>query len=124
MNVWSSIRLLILSGRDISWTKSVVSWIVYDIANTVFNLGVVGLFLPMWISNNPNSTDADLGFPIAISMIVVLVVSPFLGALTDQIRGRVRTFIFLNIIAVATTFLIGMGGSIKSGILFFSVAFI
>lgn len=124
MNVWSSIRLLILSGRDISWTKSVVSWIVYDIANTVFNLGVVGLFLPMWISNNPNSTDADLGFPIAISMIVVLVVSPFLGALTDQIRGRVRTFTFLNIIAVAATFLIGMGGSIKSGIFFFSVAFI
>ena len=104
--------------------RSVISWIVYDVANTVFNLGVVGLFLPIWISQSSDATDADLGFPIAISMGIVLIASPFLGALTDQLKGRVRTFTLLNIIAVSATFLIGIGESLQLGIAFFSLAFI
>ncbi|MCL0099826.1 hypothetical protein M1O55_03025, partial [Dehalococcoidia bacterium] len=59
--------------------KSVISWILYDVSNTVFNLGVLGLFLPLWINHRQGTTDADLGFPVAIAMVVVLILSPFLG---------------------------------------------
>ena len=79
--------------------KSVVSWALYDVSNTVFNLGVVGLFLPLSINERQGTTDADLGFPIVVSMVIVLVASPFLGALTDQLKGRIRTFTLLNIVA-------------------------
>ena len=65
--------------------KSVVSWALYDIANTAFNLGVVGLFLPLWIDHTQGTTDADLGIPISISMGIVLVLSPFIGAITDHL---------------------------------------
>jgi len=104
--------------------RSVISWALYDIANTAFNLGVVGLFLPLWINRQQGTTDADLGFPIAISMVVILVISPFLGALTDQLKGRVRTLAILNIIAAITTFLIGFSETVIVGLLVFSIAFI
>ena len=105
-------------------SKSVVSWALYDVANTVFNLGVVGLFLPLSINNRHGTTDADLGFPIAVSMVVVLVASPFLGALTDQLKSRVRTFTLLNIAAAIATCLIGFSGNVIASLTFFSIAFV
>ena len=104
--------------------KSIVSWILYDVANTIFNMGIVGLFLPLWINERAGTTDADLGFPIAISMAIVLLGSPVLGALTDQARGRVRTFTVLNILAAPATFLIGSVSATTISLIAFSVAFI
>jgi UMF1 family MFS transporter len=104
--------------------KSVVSWALYDVANTVFNLGVVGLFLPLSINERQGTTDADLGFPIVVSMVIVLVISPFLGALTDQLKGRIRTFTLLNIIATTSILLIGFSGTIMGTLTFFSTAFV
>ena len=104
--------------------KSVISWALYDMANTVFNLGVVGLFIPLLINRRQGTTDADLGFPIAISMAVVLILSPFLGALSDQLKSRIKTLTFLNVIAAVSIFLIGFGKSVPVSLLFFSVSFV
>ena len=104
--------------------RSLVSWVVYDIANTAFYLGVVGLFLPLWINQRRDTTDADLGFPIAISMLIVLLISPFLGALTDQLKSRIRTFTLLNIVAASSTFFIGWSNNISAGLSFFCLAFV
>ena len=105
-------------------SRSVISWALYDVANTAFNLGVVGLFLPLWINSREGTTDADLGLPIAISMLVVLVLSPFLGALTDQLKGRIRTLTLLNIIAVVSTFFIGFSSRVHVGLGIFCIAFV
>ena len=104
--------------------RSLISWVIYDIANTAFYLGVVGLFLPLWINQRRGTTDADLGFPIAISMIIVLLISPFLGALTDQLKSRMRTFTLLNIVAGSSIFLIGWSNNIGFGLSFFCIAFV
>jgi len=104
--------------------KSVASWALYDVANTVFNLAVVGLFLPLSINARHGTTDSDLGFPIAVSMVVVLVISPFLGALTDQLKGRIRTFTLLNITAAISILLIGLSGNLRISLFFFSMSFV
>lgn len=104
--------------------KSVISWVLYDVANTVFNLGVLGLFLPLWINQRQGTTDADLGFPVAIAMIVVLVLSPFLGAFTDQSRGRIQTFTILNILAAIATFIFGFVNIISVNLAIFGAAFV
>jgi UMF1 family MFS transporter len=104
--------------------KSVISWILYDVANTVFNLGVLGLFLPLWINHRQGTTDADLGFPVAIAMVVVLILSPFLGALTDQSRGRIRAFTVLNILAASATYIFGFINSVPVNLVIFCVAFV
>lgn len=104
--------------------KSFISWAVYDIANTVFNMGVVGLFLPLWINHREGSTDADLGFPVAASMVIVLVSSPFLGALTDRLKSRILTFTVLNIAATGSIFVIGITENVPIILMFFSVSFV
>mgnify|MGYP001269133610 FL=1 len=104
--------------------KSVVSWLLYDISNTVFNFGVVGVFLSLWINQQPGTTDADLGNPVRISNILVLIISPFLGTLTDQLKGRVSIFTILNIVAALATFWIGFIENVKVGLTFFCVAYV
>ena len=115
-----------LSGEEFlsGLNRSLVSWVVYDIANTAFYLGVVGLFLPLWINQRRGTTDADLGFPIALSMLIVLLISPFLGALTDQLKSRIKTFTLLNILAACSIFLIGWSDNIHVGLSFFCIAFV
>ncbi len=93
-------------------------------ANTAFNMGVVGLFLPLWINRQEGTTDADLGLPIAMSMLVILIISPFLGALTDQLKSSIRALTLLNIIAVVATFFIGVSEKLVVGIVLFSIAFV
>ena len=104
--------------------RSVTSWALYDVANTVFNFGVVGLFLPLWINHREGTTDADLGFPIAISMAIVLIASPLLGALTDQLKSRIRTLTLLNISGAIATFAIGLTDNVQRGLIFFIVSFV
>lgn len=104
--------------------KSVVSWLLYDISNTVFNFGVVGVFLSLWINVQPGTTDADLGNPVRISNILVLIISPFLGTLTDQFKGRVGIFTLLNVVAAIATFWIGFVENVKLGLIFFCVAYV
>ena len=41
---------------------AVASWVSYDIANTVFWVGVVGLSFPLWVTNDRGGDDATLGY--------------------------------------------------------------
>ena len=35
---------------------SIISWIIYDIGNTLFNDGVTGLYFPLWIITKLDGT--------------------------------------------------------------------
>jgi UMF1 family MFS transporter len=104
--------------------KSIASWIIYDVANTVFHAGVVGLFMPLWITGEKGGNDGDLGFPVALAMLIVFLVSPFWGAILDHVASRRPLLFGLNITVAIATFMIGMFDSLNVGILFFCIAFI
>ena len=97
---------------------SVSAWVVYDIANTVFWTGVVGLSFPLWLTNDKSGDDATLGFTLAATMAVVLISAPILGAFSDQARRKVPLLITTTIICVAATLAIGQGHLIISLTLF------
>ena len=67
---------------------SVVGWVLYDLANTIFSLNIVSLYFSLWVVNVMGAGDADYGFANSISMAVIFFASPLLGALTDQAPRR------------------------------------
>ena len=109
---------------EILRNKSIASWIVYDVANTVLNAGVVGLFMPLWITGENGGNDGDLGIPDALAMLIVFVLSPFLGALNDHVHNRKGLLFGFNLTVVIATFMIGVFDSLSFGLLFFCIAFI
>ncbi len=85
---------------------SIISWVIYDIGNTLFNEGVTGLFFQLWIITKLNGTDATVGYTLSLALLVSLIISPIIGALSDQTKNRkVFLGLFTLICGFSTTFI-------------------
>ena len=100
---------------------AVGSWVVYDLANTIFSFNIVSLFFSLWIVNDMGGKDSDYGLANSFSMFVVFLVAPFLGALSDQTPRRMPFLIATTLVCCAATFLLGITG-IFIALLIFIVA--
>ena len=83
--------------------RQIGAWASYDITNTIFFIGVVGIFFPLWVTNDIGGNDATVGFTMSAAMIVSLVLAPFFGTLTDHYLSKVwylGVFTFIAILAI------------------------
>ena len=93
---------------------SVSSWVVYDLANTIFALGVGGLYFAEFLTDN-GAPDIALALTIDAAMIVVITTSPWIGVASDQATRRARFLIPTTLLAVTATFFlasVGVTGSL------------
>ncbi|MGF1617490.1 MAG: MFS transporter [Acidimicrobiia bacterium] len=101
--------------------RSVWSWIIYDLANTIFALGVIGLYFPDWLISL-DQPDSLLAAVIAVSGIIVVFLAPWAGARSD-IRGtRIPTLILTTLVAVIATGLLGI--NVPSSVIFLGIALV
>ncbi len=89
---------------------AVGSWVLYDLANTIFSMNIVSLYFSLWIVNDMGGKDSDYGLANSFSMFVVFLVAPFLGALSDQTPRRIPFLIASTLACCAATFLLGTTG--------------
>jgi MFS transporter, UMF1 family len=103
--------------------SAVVGWILYDLANTIFSMGVVSLNFPLWIHDavGPEKADARTGIITALSMGLIFFASPLLGAMTDRARRRMPFLIASTLTCICFTALLGRLGFYWTA-LFFVVA--
>ncbi|HSM02556.1 MAG TPA: MFS transporter [Acidimicrobiia bacterium] len=115
---------------------SVASWAIYDLANTIFALGVGSLFFAEWLTENQErlpdlpawlsrGDPADLALTVAVdtAMIVVIVLGPWIGARSDHRGTRLRYLLPMTVLAVVPTFFLASVGVVAS-LALFSVALI
>ena len=108
--------------------RSTTSWALYDLANTIFALGVASLYFPQWLTQNGDdlpswvgrsgSVDLALALAINAAMIVVIVLGPWIGALSDHAGNRRRYLVWLTGLAVLPTFFLATVGIVPSLALF------
>jgi len=92
----------------------VFSWLLFDFANTSFSVMMVTFAFPLYFKNvicgGEAYGDALWGASISVSMLLVAVVSPVLGASADY-SGRRKRFLFsFTILSVAATALLSFAG--------------
>ena len=87
--------------------SSVAAWIIYDVGNTLFFTGIVGLLFPLWLKNEQSGDDATLGFTLAVAMALMLVVAPIVGAFSDQGQRRMPFLAVTTFICIAATLMLG-----------------
>ena len=95
-----------------------MSWIVYDVGNTLFFVGVVGIFFPLWITQDLGGDDATVGFTLAVAMAIMLLVAPIVGAFSDHAPRRMPFLAVGTFTCIVATLLLGVGGLVASLILF------
>lgn len=84
------------------------SWVIYDLANTIFALGVVGLYFSDWLVSE-NHPDSYLALVQAAAAAVVIFLAPWAGARSDVLGRRVPTLVATTLIAVAATAVLATG---------------
>lgn len=104
-------------GRRISW-RSVAGWVSYDLGNTIFSFNIISLYLPLWVVNDMGGQDSDYGLANSVSMGLMFLTAPLLGAISDQARGRLPFLAVTTLICVVLTGLLGQGGLLTTLILF------
>ena len=106
-------------GRTIP-RRAVVSWVLYDLANTIFSMGVTSLYFSLWIRDEvgPDRADSVYGMITAISMGLIFIASPLLGAMTDRARRRMPFLVTSTLICVVFTALLARGGFYITALLF------
>lgn len=98
--------------------RAVQSWILYDWANSAFAIVVMSAIMPVFYSGVAGNTlpahlsTAYWGYTQSISLIVIVLIAPILGAIADiaQVKMRfLRFFTYLGVIATLLMFTIGEG---------------
>jgi UMF1 family MFS transporter len=101
-------------------TRAVASWVLYDLANTIFSMGVVSLFFSAYVRTQVGAERADTvyGYIVAISMGIIFVVSPLLGAMTDRAPRRMPFLVWSTLLCCAGTAFMARGPFLVSTLLF------
>jgi len=87
---------------------SVGSWVLYDLANTIFALGVIGRYFPEWLKSM-SLRDTALAVVEAGAGALVIFLAPWAGARSDVRGSRVPTLMATTLVAVVATFTLASG---------------
>lgn len=100
--------------------RAVASWVLYDLANTIFSMGVVSLYFSLYVRDEVGAQRADSTYGVitTISMGIIFVISPLLGAMTDRAPRRMPFLIWTTVLCCACTALIARGSYLTSAVLF------
>ena len=95
-------------------------WVLYDLANTIFSMGVVSVYFSTWVRDQVGALRADsvYGVITAISMGLIFFASPILGAMTDRARRRMPFLVVSTVICVFFTALLARGGFYATALCF------
>ncbi|MBN1930424.1 MAG: MFS transporter [Desulfobacterales bacterium] len=97
-----------------SQKSKIISWILYDFANTIYSFIVVTYYLPPLLEKATQSNFL-MSFATIFSMIFAGVSAPILGALTDRTRAAKKWLIISTLLCCAACSGIGivMRGSLS-----------
>ncbi len=89
--------------------KKVLSWALYDWANSAFATSVRAAFFPIYFKKfwsagvDPNVSSSRLAFSIGFASFIVAILAPFLGAIADQINAKKRFLLFFFTMGIIST---------------------
>lgn len=99
-------------------SKPILSWALYDLANTIFSMNIVSYFLSVWVIDVMGGTDTVWARVNSASMLAMLVTAPFLGAASDRYGQRLPFLGVSTAICVGLTALLGIPGLIGTIVLY------
>ena len=103
--------------------KEVFAWGMYDLANTAFSALFVTFFFPLYIRYFLGGNEFQIGLTFGLSMLLVGILVPVIGAWSDRIGKRMPFIIFFTILCCLATVLVSNAGLLVALILGFVANF-
>lgn len=99
------------------------SWSMYDFANTIFSMNILSLYFALWVTVDKGMPAIYYSTALAISTIMILVMMPLLGIISDEYKRRIPFLIVFTSISVFFTVTIGFTDNVFVGLLCFIPAY-
>lgn len=98
------------------------AWALYDFAATAFYMNMVSTYFALWVVKDQGASDLTYGIAKSLSMLVVALISPLVGAMSDR-AGTRRPFIAVSVLFyVACSIVLGFTGNLWLGLALFGLA--
>src|SRR5215204_3956473 len=87
--------------------RSTASWVVYDLGDTVFQQTMITNYFPVWVVAVMGGADSHISLVNTITMVLMLGVGPWIGAVSDHLPRRVPLLIITVTGCCLLTFFVG-----------------
>lgn len=113
--------------KSVLLQKKVISWAMYDWANSSFATTVMAGFFPLFFKQYWNTgvsvteSTLRLGFANGLASLIVAIMAPLVGAIADKSGSRVRLLALFTVIGAAMTsalYLVAKGNWLEAAILY------
>lgn len=94
---------------------------MYDLANQFFALNVISLYFVRWLTLEKQAPEIFYSISFGISTIFVAASAPILGTISDLTSRRRPFLVFLTLLSIVFTMLLGMGNLLLA-LIFFIIA--
>ncbi|MBI4497473.1 MAG: MFS transporter [Chloroflexi bacterium] len=112
------LRWLAALGPD---PRGVLSWALYDFANTIFSMNIVTLYFALWVTVDHSAPDLLYSVAFSGSMLATAVTAPMLGAVSDRYGRRIPFLLSFTLLCVVAVASIGVFDGLALGLLAFAV---
>ena len=99
-----------------------VSWVLYDFANTIFSYVVLTRYFTEWIVIERGRPDWVVGLMSACVSLALVFALPVLGALSDRVGRHLPLLRLFTLAAVLATAALGLVGSVLAALVVAGVA--
>jgi len=108
-----------MTNHPAIWKKDVISWSLYDFANTIYSMNIVSLYLKRYIVEDLGYQDTWFDIPFSISMAIAAITLPALGALSDQ---STKKKIFLFLFTLTCCIAVGLMAIVPASLILITIA--
>ncbi|MQF69900.1 MFS transporter [SAR202 cluster bacterium AD-804-J14_MRT_500m] len=109
---------LVTNRNSSNGRNAIISWALYDLANTIFFLNIVSIHFGVWVVNDMGASDSIYGYANIASMLLVIGTATMLGAVSDHSGRRIPFLMTTTFCCVFLTMLLGVGGLFTSLVIF------
>ncbi|PLR75822.1 MFS transporter [Bacillus sp. V3-13] len=115
-----------ISPWRLYFTLPILSWALYDFANTIFSSNINTIFFPFYLQEVIGENEVlnqiastFVSYSNAIASFFLVVFSPLFGVMIDRTGRKKKYIIIFSLVSIAATFFMGIfGGWDLSGDLF------
>lgn len=100
----------------------IFAWGLYDLANQFFALNIVSLYFIRWITIEKQTPELFFGISFGLSMLLVAILAPFLGAVSDLMHRHRFFLIVFTLLSIIFTISLGLTENVIWGLTFFAIA--
>ena len=102
--------------------REIISWALYDFANTIFSANIVAIYFPLWVTQELGGKDIHYSMVLSASMLAVALTMPVLGTLSDKWGRRKPLLVLFTVVCACATGSLGLWSTLPFALCSFAVA--